>query len=139
MIARRGMLARGLGAAHMFDVYLSDRRDHLLVVENGQPIPIDQHLGRWHKKRAAVAVSDEIKAAVQRDGYYSRRLRKPQKGKRRETIRPLKIELAVVLIWCQRFQTIQCRRASRDSGNQPTNGCVGPIVGALHLAAAIRA
>ena len=72
------MLARGLGAAHMFDVYLSDRRDHLLVVEKGQPIPIDQYLGRWHKKRAAVAVSDEIKAAVQRDGYYSRRLREPQ-------------------------------------------------------------
>ena len=48
----------------MFDVYLSDRRDHLLVVEKGQPIPIDQYLGRWHKKRAAVAVSDEIKTAV---------------------------------------------------------------------------
>ena len=52
----------------MFDVYLSDRRDQLLVVETGQPIPIDQHLGRWYKKRAAVAVSDEIKTAVQRDG-----------------------------------------------------------------------
>jgi hypothetical protein len=62
----------------MFDVYLSDRRDHLLVVEKGQPIPIHQHLGRWHKKRAAVAVSDEIKTTVQRDGYYSRRLREPQ-------------------------------------------------------------
>ena len=60
----------------MFDVYLSHRRDHLLVVEKGQPIPIDQHLGRWHKKRAAVAVSDEIRTA----GYYSRRLREPQKG-----------------------------------------------------------
>ena len=69
---------RGLGEAHMFDVYLSDRRDHLLVVEKGQPIPIDQQLGRWHKKRAAVAVCNEIKRAVQRDGYYSRRLREPQ-------------------------------------------------------------
>ena len=67
----------------MFDVYLSDRRDHLLVVEKGQPIPIDQHLGRWrwHKKRAAVAVSDEIKTAVKSDGYYSRRLRVPQGGR----------------------------------------------------------
>jgi hypothetical protein len=52
MIARRGMLARGLGAAHMFDVYLSDRRDHLLVVEKGQPILIDQHLGRRQKKES---------------------------------------------------------------------------------------
>ena len=62
----------------MFDVYLSNRRDHLLIVGKGQPIPIHQHLGRWHKKRATVAVSDEIKVAVQRDGYYSRRLREPQ-------------------------------------------------------------
>jgi hypothetical protein len=57
----------GLGEAHMFDVYLSDRRDHLLVVEKGQPIHLDQHhLGRWHKKRAAVAVSDQIRT-VPRD------------------------------------------------------------------------
>jgi hypothetical protein len=62
----------------MFDVYLSDRRDHLLVVEKGQPIPIDRHLGRWQKKRAAVAVSEQIKTAVQRDGYYSRTLREPR-------------------------------------------------------------
>ena len=62
----------------MFDVYLSNTRDHLLIVEKGQPIPIHRHLGRWHKKRATVAVSDDIKAAVQRDGYYSRRLREPQ-------------------------------------------------------------
>jgi len=65
----------------MFDVYLSDRRDHLLVVGRGQPIPIHQHLGRWYKKRAAVAVSHEIKTAVHRDGYYSRRLRTRAAGK----------------------------------------------------------
>jgi hypothetical protein len=70
----------GWGAL-MFDVYLSDRRDQLLVVETGQPIPIHQRLGRWYKKRAAVAVSDEIKTAVQRDGYYSRRLRTRAAGK----------------------------------------------------------
>ena len=62
----------------MFDVYLTDRRDHLLIVERGRPIPIHQHLERWHKKRATVAVSDEIKTAVQRDGYYSRKLRQSQ-------------------------------------------------------------
>jgi hypothetical protein len=61
----------------MFDVYLSNRRGHLLIVGKGQPIPIHQHLGRWHKKRATVAVSDEIKVAVERDGYYSRKLREP--------------------------------------------------------------
>ena len=81
IVARRGMLVRAWGAARMFDVYLTDRRDHLLVVEKGQQIPIDQHLGRWHKKRAAVAVIDEIKRAVQRDGYYSRRLRQPHGGR----------------------------------------------------------
>ena len=72
------MLVQGVGVEHMFDVYLSDRRDHLLVVEKGRPIKIHQHLGRSHKKRAAVAVSEEIKTAVQREGYYSRRLREPQ-------------------------------------------------------------
>ena len=61
----------------MFDVYVSDRRDHLLVVEKGQRVPIDQHLGRWHKKRATIAISEEIRTAVQRNGYYSRRLREP--------------------------------------------------------------
>jgi hypothetical protein len=65
----------------MFDVYLSDRRDHLLVVEKGQQIPIDQHLGRCHKKRATVAISEEIRTAVQRNGYYSRRLREPRRSR----------------------------------------------------------
>jgi hypothetical protein len=69
-----------LGAAHMFDVYLSGRRDQLLVVGRGRSIPIDQRLVRWHKKRAVIAVSDEIKTAVQRDGYYSRKLREQQGG-----------------------------------------------------------
>jgi hypothetical protein len=74
----------------MFDVYLSDRRDHLLVVEKGRPIPVDQHhLGRWHKKRAAVAVSDQIRTVVQRDGYYSRRLRdRREAGKARTHTAP---------------------------------------------------
>jgi hypothetical protein len=64
---------------HLFDVYLSGRRDHLLVVAKGQPIPSHQPL-RWYKKREAAAVSDEIRMAVQRYGYYSRRIRKPQGG-----------------------------------------------------------
>jgi len=63
----------------MFDVYLNDKRAQLLVVAKGQPIPIHRRLGRWRRRKAAVTVSDEIKIAVQRDGYYSRRLRKPER------------------------------------------------------------
>ena len=59
----------------MFDVYLNQKRDHVLVVAKGQPIPIHQISERWRKKKAAVAVSDEIKSAVQTSGYYSRKLR----------------------------------------------------------------
>ena len=60
----------------MFDVYLNEKRDRLLVVARGRPIPIIENAGRWRKKKATVAVSDEIKSAVQRDGFYWRRLRK---------------------------------------------------------------
>jgi hypothetical protein len=64
----------------MFDVYLNDNRAQLLVVAKGQSIPIQWRLGRWQKKKAAVTVSYEIKMAIQRDGYYSRKLRKPEKS-----------------------------------------------------------
>jgi hypothetical protein len=57
----------------MFDVYLNGKRD-LLVVSKGLPIPT--HTGRWRKsKKKVVKVSDEIKSAVQRQGYYVRKLR----------------------------------------------------------------
>jgi hypothetical protein len=51
-----------------------------LAVAKGQSIPIYGRLGRWRRKKAAVTVSDEIKMAIQRDGYYSRRLRKPERS-----------------------------------------------------------
>jgi hypothetical protein len=57
----------------MFDVYLNEKRDRLLVVAKGQPIPTIDNSGRWRKKKGAVAVSDEIKLALQRDGFYWRR------------------------------------------------------------------
>lgn len=58
----------------MFDVYLSEKRD-LLVVSRGLPIPVGM-LGRWRKsKKKVVKVSDEIKSAVKRQGYYVRKLR----------------------------------------------------------------
>ena len=60
----------------MFDVYLNAKRDRLLVIARGQPIPVVENAGRWRKKKkATAAVSDEIKSAVQRDGFYWRRLR----------------------------------------------------------------
>jgi hypothetical protein len=66
------MLMRAEGVC-MFDVYLNEKRDRLLVVAKGQPIPIIGNSGRWRKKKGAVAVSDEIKLALQRDGFYWRR------------------------------------------------------------------
>ena len=59
----------------MFDVYLNGRRD-LLVVRKGLPIPTGKS-GRWRKsKKKVLKVSDEIKSAVQTQGYYLRKLRK---------------------------------------------------------------
>jgi hypothetical protein len=58
----------------MFDVYLNDRRD-LLVVPRGLPIPAEEVSVRWRKRRKVVSVSDEIRRAVQSRGYYMRRLK----------------------------------------------------------------
>jgi hypothetical protein len=57
----------------MFDVYLNEKRDRLLVVAKGQPIPAIGNSGRWRRKKGAIAVSDEIKLALRRDGFYWRR------------------------------------------------------------------
>lgn len=59
----------------MFDVYLSDRRD-LLVVRKGFPLPVADASGKWRKrKRKVISVSDEIRLAVQSRGYYKRKLK----------------------------------------------------------------
>jgi hypothetical protein len=63
----------------MFDVYLNNRRD-LLVVRNGRSIPLPDASGKWRKKKKTTSVSEEINLAVQRQGYYIRRLR--ESGKR---------------------------------------------------------
>jgi hypothetical protein len=57
----------------MFDVYLNTKRD-LLVVRNGLPIPLPDASGSWRKKKKVASVSDDIKLAVQRQGYYMRKL-----------------------------------------------------------------
>jgi hypothetical protein len=60
----------------MFDVYLNNRRD-LLVVRNGLPIPVTQASRGWRKKKRGklTSISEEIRGAVQRQGYYMRRLK----------------------------------------------------------------
>jgi hypothetical protein len=59
----------------MFDVYLNDRRD-LLVVRNGLPLPPPDVSGKWRKKKRKVTiVSEEIRLAVQAQGYYMRKLK----------------------------------------------------------------
>ena len=73
----------------MFDVYLNEKRDRLLVIARGQPIPVVENAGRWRKKKkATVAVSDEIKSAVQKDGFYWRRLRKSNSQLSKKAISP---------------------------------------------------
>jgi hypothetical protein len=60
----------------MLDVYLNGK-GHLLVVPRGLPIP-NSETGRWRKKKTKVAaVSAEIRLAIQRDGYYRRKLSEP--------------------------------------------------------------
>jgi hypothetical protein len=54
----------------MFDVYLSNRRD-LLVVRKGF-----LRSAKWRKsKKRVVSVSEEIRQAVAKQGYYMRRLK----------------------------------------------------------------
>ena len=57
------------------DVYLSNRRD-LLVVRRGTPIPAVAALGNWRKskKKRIAKVSDEIRSALEAQGYYMRKL-----------------------------------------------------------------
>jgi hypothetical protein len=58
----------------MFNVYLNDRRD-LLVVRKGSPIPLGIR-GKWRKRnRKVIYVSEEIELAVESQGYYMRKLR----------------------------------------------------------------
>jgi hypothetical protein len=64
----------------MFDVYLSNKRD-LLVIRKGFLIPIGQRSAKWRKsKKRVVSVSEEIRQAVAKQGYYMRRLRDLRNG-----------------------------------------------------------
>ena len=59
----------------MFDVYRNDKRD-FLVLSTGSAVPVLGSWNKWRKSRKRVLkVSDEIKTAVQAQGYYVRSLR----------------------------------------------------------------
>lgn len=59
----------------MFDVYRNDKRD-FLVLGTGTAIPVACSRNKWRKSRKRILkVSDEIKSAVQTQGYYVRSLR----------------------------------------------------------------
>jgi hypothetical protein len=58
----------------MFDVYVSDKRD-LLIVPKGTIPPREASTRCWRKtKKRLVSVSAEIARAVERYGYYRRKL-----------------------------------------------------------------
>jgi len=57
------------------DVYLNTSRD-FLVVKRGCPMPPVASPGKWRKSRKRVVkVSQEIRSAVEMQGYYMRKLR----------------------------------------------------------------
>jgi hypothetical protein len=59
----------------MFEIYFNHKRD-FLVLSKGSPIPAFGSSSKWRKSKKRVSkVSDEIKLAVERQGYYVRRLR----------------------------------------------------------------
>jgi hypothetical protein len=58
----------------MFDVYVSDKRD-LLIVPKGAIPPREASTRYWRKiKKRLVSVSAEIARAVESNGYYRRKL-----------------------------------------------------------------
>ncbi|UWU90770.1 hypothetical protein [Bradyrhizobium sp. CB1015] len=64
----------------MFDVYRNAKRD-VLVLSTGSSIPGACSTNRWRKSRRRILkVSEEIRSAVQRQGYYVRSFRATKKG-----------------------------------------------------------
>jgi hypothetical protein len=58
----------------MFDVYICNHR-YLLVLPKGTPVTREASLTRSPKqKRSVLIVSEQIRTAVGRDGYYRRKL-----------------------------------------------------------------
>jgi hypothetical protein len=55
----------GLGATAMFDIYINDRRD-LLVVRKGYPIPVAGASGRWRKSKKNVGAAIQFSSFCHR-------------------------------------------------------------------------
>jgi len=74
LFPRQSDMLIGIGEGIMFDVYVvSNKRDRLLVIPRGVPIPMQEASKKWRRRRkSVVAVSEEIKLAVKRNGYYRR-------------------------------------------------------------------
>jgi hypothetical protein len=59
----------------VFDVYFNEKGD-LLVLSKGSSMPVAGSTSKWRKSRKRMfKVSDEIRSAVQKQGYYMRTLR----------------------------------------------------------------
>ena len=56
----------------MFDVY--SNMSVICWLCEGMPIPLPDASGRWRKKKKVASVSEDIKLAVQRQGFYMRKL-----------------------------------------------------------------
>ncbi|MFK4654205.1 hypothetical protein ABIF97_004139 [Bradyrhizobium japonicum] len=58
----------------MFDVYVNDKHE-LLVIAKGSPLARVGAPGKWRRKKTRViSVSQEIRSAVQKQGYYIRKM-----------------------------------------------------------------
>ncbi|QPF88340.1 hypothetical protein IC762_30020 [Bradyrhizobium genosp. L] len=58
----------------MFDVYIDDR-NNLLIVARGGPVP-EKERGAWRKKRSVRSVSDRIRDDISAAGFHRRNLLK---------------------------------------------------------------
>lgn len=75
MLRSTALMSAGFPEDKRMDVYLSSKRD-LLVVKKGSPIPSTAMPGSWKKSKKRVAkVSEEIRSAVEKQGYYIRKLK----------------------------------------------------------------
>ena len=58
----------------MFDVYISEKRE-LLVVSRGSTPAVSGQPAKWRKSKKRIkSVSTEIKSAIESQGFYLRRL-----------------------------------------------------------------
>jgi hypothetical protein len=60
------------------------------VLKKGTALPLISASGKWRRKKGVLKVSDEIRSAVQRQGYY---LRKPSDA-RKSGSRPAELALS---------------------------------------------